>query len=70
MAQSKCGGCGSTSFEIRELTNLRTPTAGPSLFRFNAIQCASCGIVVGTHEWMHLGTVLTAIAQKLGVPLA
>lgn len=67
MAQSKCS-CGETSFEIKEL-DVRVPFEGRSANKFMAIQCATCGIVVGTHEGYYLSRVLALIAEKLGIRL-
>ena len=67
MAQSR-RSCGSTSFEIKEL-DVRVPGEGPSVNKFMAIQCAMCGIVVGTHEGWYLSNVLARLAEKLGIQL-
>ena len=65
MAQSRCS-CGGTSFEIKELA-VNVPCKGPTVAKYMAIQCASCGIVVGTHEGTYLTHTLGLIAEKLGI---
>ena len=52
MAQSKCGGCGSTTFEVKE----NVPTH--STFKLLFVQCSKCGVVVGVNEWFNLGAML------------
>ena len=66
MVQSKCV-CGSTTFEMRELAVKNGMTHQPLPYRINAIQCAKCGIVVGTHEGVSLGNMLQKIGAKLGI---
>jgi hypothetical protein len=60
---SKCprSDCNSTQFEMKELK------VKNSQYRLNAIQCTSCGAVVGVSEWLNLGQALAKIGDKLGV---
>lgn len=67
MAVSKCIKCDSNSFEISEIK------ARGSNFKLMAVQCSSCGGVVGIQEFMNIGAmlfrqngVLNKIAAKLG----
>ena len=62
MAQSKCGHCGSTRFEISE-----TEPRG-SNYKLFFIQCASCGAPVSSLEYMsnnHLLDKLTRAIKKI-----
>lgn len=64
MAQSKCASCGAARFEIKELLHV----AGTDL-RWNALQCASCGAVVGGVDFYSLSAVmgrLEKIERALG----
>ena len=68
MALSKCPKCEKSSFELKELD----PTG--SNYKFNAIQCAFCGTVVGITDFYNNGAQLKRlskavqqIAVKLGV---
>lgn len=67
MANSRCS-CGASNFEMRELA-VTAPTGGPTRDRYMAIQCATCGIVVGTHEGWYLGRVLEQMAAALKIQL-
>lgn len=59
MAQSTCIKCGHHSFEMKELK-----VAG-SNFRLMAIQCSSCGGVIGTQDFMNIGGMLHKQNQAL-----
>lgn len=61
MATSKCGSCGSPSFEVKE------HTPNHSTFRLLFVQCAKCGVVVGVNEFFNIGAMLDKIARKIGV---
>lgn len=63
MAQSKCPKCGYTAFEVVEHTPI------DSNFELFFVQCASCGCVVGTHEYAHIGTMIHTLARKLKINL-
>lgn len=55
---------------MKELNvNAPSPLGGPTLNKYMAIQCAACGIVVGTHEGWYLSRALAQLAEKLGVEL-
>ena len=65
MAQSKCGSCGGTRFEMREASHV----AGTEL-RWNFVQCADCGAVVGVVDFYSLSGILhhlQKIEKKLGI---
>jgi len=53
--------CPGTSFEMKELKVLGAK------FRQMAIQCSSCGAVVGTTDFVNVGALLENLANKLGV---
>ena len=68
MASSTCPKCGNHSFELVE----HEPTR--SAWKYNYLQCASCGAVVGLTDFFNLGHMLELqaiaikkIASKLGV---
>ena len=63
MATPKCPKCDGTRFEIQEAP-VKHANYG-HLF----INCASCGCVVGTHEYFNVNAKLALLAQKLGVTL-
>ena len=63
MAQSTCPKCGGHSFEIVE------NTPNKSAWTFYFIQCASCGCVVGTHEYYNVGNLIHKLAEKLRIKL-
>lgn len=60
MALSKCGFCGSTSFELMQ-TSPRS-----SRFKLYFVQCASCGAPVGVQEYENTGAKLSALDEKVG----
>jgi ribosomal protein L37E len=68
MAQSKCGHCGSTLFEVKEVV-----PQGLN-YKMNFIQCASCGVPVSTKEYYSIAHMLKKqaaaikkIARSMGV---
>ena len=65
MATSRCprSDCTGTVFEGKELA-VKNAT-----HRYIAIQCASCGSVIGTESWINPGNALERIAKFLKVPL-
>lgn len=65
MANSRCprSECTGTSFEGKELA------VRDARFKFYAIQCATCGAVVGVDSWVNPGNALERIAKHLGVTL-
>ena len=60
MAMSTCIKCGGHAFEMVEHTPRK------SSFKYNFIQCASCGGVVGVVEYFNIGSLLNTLAGKLG----
>jgi hypothetical protein len=60
MATSKCVKCDSHRFELVEQTPAR------AVFKYNFVQCASCGGVVGVVEYFNIGGMLQTLAKKLG----
>jgi hypothetical protein len=65
MATSRCPRpeCSSTSFEIKELK------VRDAVYRMNAVQCSTCGAVVGVRDYQNASVLLDALAKKLGVSL-
>jgi hypothetical protein len=65
MATSRCprSDCTSTSFELKEIV----PRG--SEYKLLAVQCTSCGAVVGVLEYFNSGQLLHKLAEKLGVKL-
>lgn len=61
MATSTCIKCESTRFELKPVE----PTG--ARYKYYFIQCASCGGVVGSHEYFNLGSMLEKIGKALGV---
>lgn len=65
MAVSKCPreSCNKSNFEVKELTVRDSP------YRLVAIQCASCGSVVSVNEFLNIGSIISKIAEKIGVKI-
>ena len=63
MAASTCSKCGNHSFEI-----VQNVPVGSS-FKLWFVQCANCGCVVGTHEYILLSSMILDLANKLNVEL-
>jgi hypothetical protein len=65
MAVSKCPRetCNSSRFEVKELQ-----VQGAN-FRLMAIQCASCGSIVGVQEFFNIGARIEDLAKKMGIKL-
>jgi hypothetical protein len=61
MALSTCIKCGSTLFEVKQVTPLG------SNFILNFIQCSNCGGVVGVVEYLNIGAELQEIKRRLGI---
>ena len=59
MAKSKCPKCSGESFELVE------GEAKGSDYKFYFVQCSSCGTVVSTHEYVHIGTQLDEIKKLI-----
>ena len=63
MAISKCPACSLTRFEMKTLE----PEG--SKFKLSAVQCASCGAVLGITDYYNVPSLLDKIAQKIGVQI-
>ncbi len=64
MAQSKCGSCGKSRFEVRE-----APVMLGTDYKWFFVQCADCGVVVGVLDYFPLSSViarLDSIEKRLG----
>lgn len=61
MAQTTCGKCGNTRFEMKEVN------VTGSNYRHNIIQCKNCGVPVAATEYFNIGHYVTQIAHKLGI---
>ena len=59
MAMSKCGSCGGHLFQLHEVT----PSG--AAFRYQFIQCTTCGVPVTAVEWTNVGAGLEAIENRL-----
>ena len=74
MAQSTCVKCGNTRFE---LVLVDKPTLNGSKYKFNFVQCASCGGVIGVLDYENIGDrvesngkAIKKIANKIGVDVS
>ncbi|VVE06121.1 hypothetical protein PSP20601_02402 [Pandoraea sputorum] len=56
-----CPKCDNTTFE----THTISPTG--SRYKVNAINCRSCGAVVGVIDYYNTAALLEKIAKKLGI---
>jgi len=63
MAISRCprSECDGTHFEAKKMEPRNSD------YKLMAIQCATCGAVVGVMDWLNIGHVLGMIASKLGI---
>lgn len=61
MAQSTCAKCNHHVFELQEAE------PNSSKYKFNFVQCASCGTVVGVVEYHHVGTRLQRLDNGLAL---
>lgn len=59
MALSTCAACKGSFFEVVE----QSPRG--SNYKLLFVQCATCGVVVGTHEWINAGATLQTIEKKI-----
>ena len=59
MAQSKCGHCGSATFEVKQVE------PRDSNYKLYFIQCASCGVPVGTMEYLSNNHLLDKLAKAI-----
>ena len=60
MARSKCGSCGSNSFELVEKPDIKN-----SQFKLMFVQCQSCGVVIGVTEYFNNGNMLEILDKKV-----
>lgn len=60
MATSKCGGCGSFSFEMVEKSNVRG-----SRFKIMFIQCSTCGVPVGVMDYFNIGNKIDELEKRV-----
>lgn len=65
MALSRCprGECSGTSFELREIEPRH------AAYKLHAIQCSSCGAVVGVMDYFNIGVLVRKLAKALHVDL-
>jgi len=63
MAISTCTKCGNHNFELVEAS------PNGSNFKYNFVQCARCGSVVGALDFWNIGSLLEKLAQKLQVKI-
>ena len=59
MPDSSCIKCGNTKFE------LKLNSVQGSEFKLYFVQCTSCGGVVGTHEYIHIGHQIEGVNKKI-----
>lgn len=59
MAETKCGSCGSHSFE------LSSQNLGKSDLLFWFVQCSNCGVPIAVMEHNHIGIKLDHIVKRL-----
>ena len=52
MATSKCPHCDNRTFELKEITPRN------SNYKYNVLQCASCGSVLGVTDYFNIGALL------------
>jgi hypothetical protein len=64
MAISKCTKCDGTEFELKEAARM-----GNTKFKYQLVQCAACGGVVGALDYFNIGAVLAKIAAALKIDL-
>lgn len=65
MATSRCpvSECGSTSFE------LKTFEPHGSSYKLSAIQCRTCGAIVGVMDYFNIGNLVHQLAKAFGKTL-
>lgn len=59
MAMSKCGHCGNHSFEVKEVS----PSG--SRYKMYFVQCASCGVPVGSMEYISNNVLLQKLTDAV-----
>ena len=60
MAISKCGSCGSFSFEMVEHSNV----AG-SRYKLMFVQCVMCGVPIAVTEYLNTGAKIQELENKI-----
>lgn len=60
MARSKCGSCGSGSFELVEQESIKK-----SNFKLTFVQCSSCGVPVGVMDYYNIGDKLDGLEKRI-----
>ena len=64
LATSTCSKCSNTSFEVVTVDSTNRMVSGTK-FKYQFIQCASCGTVVGVLERHNITTQLNQIKELL-----
>lgn len=64
MATSTCIKCGHHRFELKE-----APRLANTDYKYQLVQCASCGGVVGVLDWLNIGALLERMAKALKINL-
>jgi hypothetical protein len=64
MAISTCIKCEGTRFELKE-----APSMGGTNYKYQLVQCAKCGGVVGVLDYFNIGAILGKIAAALKIDL-
>ncbi len=60
MARSKCGSCGSSSFELADQDRIKN-----SNFKLTFVQCSSCGVPVGVMDYYNIGNKLEGLEKRI-----
>lgn len=60
MSSSKCGNCGSYSFEL-----VAQPKVEHSLFTLTFVQCTSCGVPIGAMDYLNIGDKLNTLEERI-----
>lgn len=60
MARSKCGSCGSSSFELVDQDRIKN-----SNFKLTFVQCSSCGVPVGVMDYYNIGNKLEGLEKRI-----
>lgn len=60
MARSKCGSCGSSSFELVDQDRIKN-----SNFKLTFVQCSSCGVPVGVMDCYNIGNKLEGLEKRI-----
>lgn len=67
MALSRCPreSCNGRTFEAKKLDHIQG-----SNYKHIAIQCSTCGAVVGVMDYWNIGSLLHSLAEKLHVKIS